>query len=590
MQLISEIEGRRRGRLRRARSATSATTARSTPASALRTIVMRDGLALLQAGAGIVADSVPAIEHQRVPQQDRSARRGDRGRRDGPVRAMSGRCRAVRRRAATGRARAQLLLVDNYDSFTYNLAHLFCEAGADVDVRRHDAVSEEEAEALAPTHLVISPGPGRPNEAGVSGALIRRFAGRIPVLGVCLGHQCLVEAYGGRVDRATRLMHGKVGSVRQIAADPLLDDLPEPFEAGRYHSLAALPPVPDELEVTAFDADGEIMAVRHRELAHLHGLQFHPESILTPDGDRIARRFLALAERAMIPSLLPRLLRGESLTEEEAQAVIGHVMDGDASEAQIAGLLVALRAKGESVAEIVGAARAMRTHAIAVAPRRTRPRRHLRHGRRRPADVQRLHDRRPRRGRRRSRRREARQPRRQLGLGLGGRAGGARRPARPPAERVAECIDEVGFGFLFAPAHHPAMRHAGPVRRSLGVRTIFNVLGPLTNPVGARRQLVGVFDEALVVPIAETLRALGSERALVVHGHDGLDELSPAGPSICADVTPGRRDRRHGRSRRAGTRAVAHRGARGRRRRDQRAAPARAARRRARPAPRRRRR
>jgi anthranilate synthase/aminodeoxychorismate synthase-like glutamine amidotransferase len=194
-----------------------------------------------------------------------------------------------------GPAAARLLLIDNYDSFTYNLAHLLCEAGADVDVRRHDAVSEEEAEQLAPTHLVISPGPGRPDEAGISGALIRRFAGRIPVLGVCLGHQCLVEAFGGRVDRATRLMHGKVGSVHQVAPDPLLDDLPDPFEAGRYHSLAALPPVPDELEITAFDADGEIMAVRHRELAHLHGLQFHPESILTPDGDRIARRFLALA-------------------------------------------------------------------------------------------------------------------------------------------------------------------------------------------------------------------------------------------------------------------------------------------------------
>jgi anthranilate phosphoribosyltransferase len=107
-----------------------------------------------------------------------------------------------------------------------------------------------------------------------------------------------------------------------------------------------------------------------------------------------------------------------------------------------------------------------------------------------------------------------------------------------PAARVAECIDEVGFGFLFAPAHHPAMRHAGPVRSSLGVRTIFNVLGPLTNPVGARRQLVGVFDEALVLPIAETLRELGSERALVVHGFEGLDELSPAGPSMCADASP----------------------------------------------------
>jgi anthranilate synthase/aminodeoxychorismate synthase-like glutamine amidotransferase len=195
-------------------------------------------------------------------------------------------------------AAAVLLLIDNYDSFTYNLALLFCEAGADVDVRRHDVVSEDEAEALAPTHLVISPGPGRPSEAGVSGALIRRFAGRIPVLGVCLGHQCLVEVFGGRVDRASRLMHGKVGSVRQIAPDALLDDLPEPFEAGRYHSLAALPPVPDELEVTALDADGEIMAVRHRSLRALHGVQFHPESILTPDGAQIAARFLALAEPA----------------------------------------------------------------------------------------------------------------------------------------------------------------------------------------------------------------------------------------------------------------------------------------------------
>jgi anthranilate phosphoribosyltransferase len=240
----------------------------------------------------------------------------------------------------------------------------------------------------------------------------------------------------------------------------------------------------------------------------------------------------------VIPALLPRLLRGESLTEAEAQAVIGHVMDGDASESQIAGLLIALRMKGESVAEIVGAARAMRTHAIAVAPRRTDLVDTCGTG----GDGLRTFN-------------------VSTAAGLvaaGAGAGVAKHGNRAvssasgsadvlealgvrvdlPAERVAECIDEVGFGFLFAPAHHPAMRHAAPVRRSLGVRTIFNVLGPLTNPVGARRQLVGVFDEALVLPIAETLRALGSERALVVHGSDGLDELSPCNPSTCADVTP----------------------------------------------------
>jgi anthranilate phosphoribosyltransferase len=240
----------------------------------------------------------------------------------------------------------------------------------------------------------------------------------------------------------------------------------------------------------------------------------------------------------MIPSLLPRLLRGESLTEEEAQAVIGHVMNGEASEAQIAGLLVALRAKGESVSEIVGAARAMRAHAIAVAPRRTDLVDTCGTG----GDGLRTFN-----------------VSTTAGLvAAGAGAGVAKHGNRAvssasgsadvlealgvrldlPAARVAECIDEVGFGFLFAPAHHPAMRHAGPVRSSLGVRTIFNVLGPLTNPVGARRQLVGVFDEALVLPIAETLRELGSERALVVHGFDGLDELSPAGPSTCADASP----------------------------------------------------
>ena len=191
-----------------------------------------------------------------------------------------------------------VLLVDNYDSFTYNLAHLLCEAGAVVDVRRHDAVTAEEAEALAPTHLVISPGPGRPSETGISAELIERFAGRVPVLGVCLGHQCIVEVYGGVVERARRLMHGKVGTVDRIGSDALLDGLADCFEAGRYHSLAAIEPLPEVLIATARDRDGEVMALRHRDIAHLHGVQFHPESVLTPAGEKIARNFLALAGAA----------------------------------------------------------------------------------------------------------------------------------------------------------------------------------------------------------------------------------------------------------------------------------------------------
>jgi anthranilate synthase/aminodeoxychorismate synthase-like glutamine amidotransferase len=192
----------------------------------------------------------------------------------------------------------RVLLIDNYDSFTYNLAHLLCESGAVVDVRRHDAVTPDEADALAPTHLVVSPGPGRPNEAGVSAALIERFAGRVPVLGVCLGHQCIVEVYGGVVERARRLMHGKVGTVDRIEPDTLLAGLPESFEAGRYHSLAAIEPLPEVLIATARDRDGEVMALRHRDIPHLHGVQFHPESVLTPVGVVIARNFLAMGSPA----------------------------------------------------------------------------------------------------------------------------------------------------------------------------------------------------------------------------------------------------------------------------------------------------
>ena len=192
----------------------------------------------------------------------------------------------------------RVLLIDNYDSFTYNLAHLLCESGAVVDVRRHDAVTPEQAEEAAPTHLVVSPGPGRPDEAGVSAVLIERFAGRVPVLGVCLGHQCIVEVYGGVVERARRLMHGKVGTVDQIEEDALLLGLPRSFEAGRYHSLAAIEPLPEALVATARDRDGEVMALRHRDIPHLHGVQFHPESVLTPAGDVIARNFLAMGSAA----------------------------------------------------------------------------------------------------------------------------------------------------------------------------------------------------------------------------------------------------------------------------------------------------
>jgi anthranilate synthase/aminodeoxychorismate synthase-like glutamine amidotransferase len=186
----------------------------------------------------------------------------------------------------------RLLLIDNYDSFTYNLVQAFLVLGAEVSVYRNDALTPAEAQSLAPTHLCISPGPGTPYDAGVSMDMVRAFAGRIPVLGVCLGHQSIVEVFGGKVVRAGRLMHGKTSLVRHDART-LFAGLPQPCEVGRYHSLIAAPAsLPAELEVSARTAEGEIMAVRHRTLA-VEGVQFHPESILTPEGPKLMRNFLA---------------------------------------------------------------------------------------------------------------------------------------------------------------------------------------------------------------------------------------------------------------------------------------------------------
>jgi anthranilate synthase/aminodeoxychorismate synthase-like glutamine amidotransferase len=188
----------------------------------------------------------------------------------------------------------RLLLIDNYDSFTYNLVQAFLVLGAEVIVRRNDAIDEAGALALAPTHLCISPGPGTPADAGVSLAMIRSFAPRIPVLGVCLGHQALVAAYGGEVVRNFRLMHGKTSLVSHDGSG-VFRGIASPFVAGRYHSLVAAPgSLPGELVVTARTAEGEIMGVRHQSLP-VEGVQFHPESVLTPDGDRLLGNFLTKA-------------------------------------------------------------------------------------------------------------------------------------------------------------------------------------------------------------------------------------------------------------------------------------------------------
>ena len=189
-----------------------------------------------------------------------------------------------------------MLLIDNYDSFTYNLVQAFAAHGAEVMVYRNDMISVAEGIALKPTHLVISPGPGRPENAGVSLQMIAAFAGKVPVLGVCLGHQSIVQQQGGEIVRAERLMHGKTSEISHDGKT-VFEGISQPFEVGRYHSLCAeIESLPDTLEVTAETDSGVIMGVRHKSL-QIEGVQFHPESVLTPEGDTLMTNFMRMQAR-----------------------------------------------------------------------------------------------------------------------------------------------------------------------------------------------------------------------------------------------------------------------------------------------------
>jgi len=463
-----------------------------------------------------------------------------------------------------------ILVIDNYDSFTYNLVQLLAALGAEVEVRRNDTITADEALAMRPSGIVVSPGPGTPDDAGISRDVIRAAADqRVPLLGVCLGHQSIAEVFGGAVCRSPRPVHGKTDEVTHDGTG-LFAGVPSPFTATRYHSLCVdLASVPTELEVQATTPDGVIMALRHTSLP-IHGLQFHPESVLTPEGAKLLANFLDLAgevplagEASGTPQVvaaaggstrasvgtaavvnvaqaIARVSAGDSLTEQVAHRVMGQIMDGEATPSQISALVVGMRMKGETVDEIVGFARAMREHATPVRPTvqgyidtcgTGGDGLHTfnistttafvvagagvpvaKHGNRAvssaagSADVL-----------------EA------LGIDIG-----------LDAADMARCIDEAGVGFLFAQSLHASMKHAAVPRREIGIRTVFNILGPLTNPAGAKRQLLGVYDPALAPVMAEVAGRLGAERVLVVHGHPGMDEVSSSGPTTIAEFSSDR--------------------------------------------------
>ncbi|MFW5976273.1 MAG: glutamine amidotransferase-related protein, partial [Alkalispirochaetaceae bacterium] len=250
-----------------------------------------------------------------------------------------------------------ILILDNYDSFTHNLYQQMSEITAEpVKVFRNDRVTLEQIEAMAPSRIIISPGPGRPEEAGISEALIRRFAGKVPILGVCLGHQAIAHAFGAEVVQAKRIVHGKCEAMDRDGRG-LFRSVSSPSTFTRYHSLAVKEEtIPDEFEITARSPDGEVMGIRHK-MQLLEGVQFHPESIASDAGKRLLSNFLHYHREPFVPShYLSRLLEGASLSQGEAANFMEDLTDGNLTAAQIAGFLVAINAKGITPEEIAGCA------------------------------------------------------------------------------------------------------------------------------------------------------------------------------------------------------------------------------------------
>ncbi len=445
-----------------------------------------------------------------------------------------------------------IVLLDNYDSFTYNLYQYIGELYPDIQVIRNDVITVEGLEQLKPEALIVSPGPGYPKDAGISLEAIRHFSGKIPILGVCLGHQSIAEAFGGKIVKASVLMHGKASKIRFQKDATLFRHLPEEVPCGRYHSLIVEDAsVPECLWVTARDTDGQIMGLEHKELP-IYGVQFHPESILTQAGKQILINFLNTIPGVSIPDVMQeppapkkalcpysnRLIEFQNLTQQEAAEAMDIIMSGQATEAQIAEFLTALRMKGETIDEISGLALGMRAKAnlvpdskdaidivgtggdlassfnisttasfvIAAAGVKV-----AKHGNRSvssksgAADVLEC-----------------------LGVKI-----------QSTPEQAKACLDTVGVSFLFAQSYHKSMRFVAPVRGQMGVRTVFNVLGPLTNPAQTDYIVLGVYEKKLLSVMAHVLIQIGIQRAMVVYGHDRLDEVSISDSTSVAEVRDG---------------------------------------------------
>ncbi|MGM7635087.1 bifunctional anthranilate synthase component II/anthranilate phosphoribosyltransferase [Bacillus sp. Hm123] len=423
-----------------------------------------------------------------------------------------------------------ILLIDNYDSFTYNLYQQIASLGKHVRVIRNDECTLEEIEKMAPEAIVLSPGPGTPKEAGICMEVVRSFYHRIPILGICLGHQAIAAAFGADIVQAKTIKHGKVSLIKHEGKD-LFSSFNGPLSVMRYHSLSIdQATLPQKLEVLAVSTDDEeIMAIRHKEYP-VYGLQFHPESIGTKAGSELVQQFFQQYRKEKnMKNYLLKLADQQALKEEEMMNAIEEILQDEATEGEIAAFLVALKSKGETVDEIASLVNVLRKNSLGTSKRFMNVMDNCGTG----GDGSQSFN------------ISTTSAFVLAGAGVkvakhGNRSVSSKTGSADVLEHLGISLDylegetdylleENGIAFLFAPHVHPKLKRVMKVRRDLKIPTIFNLIGPLTNPVELDTQLLGIYRRDMLDMMASVLDRLGRKRAVVINGAGFMDEASLAG-------------------------------------------------------------
>ncbi len=435
-----------------------------------------------------------------------------------------------------------LILIDNYDSFTHNIYQALGLLNKEVKILRNNITSIEEIEKLDPSHIIIGPGPKTPKEAGISLEIIAHFKGKIPILGICLGHQAIMAHFGMPIIRAKNIVHGKIQPLRHNAKG-LFRGVSPLTPIVRYHSLVGRKEdLPECLEVTATSPDDEIMAIEHKEL-NLFGLQFHPESIGSKEGLKILSNFLFYKRDATpTANFINRILNKHTLNYQEAYDLMDEITEGNLHDAQIGAFITALEMRGLDSNELAGFSDLLKAKSLAFPkPKQNEKRLDIvgtggsqyktfnvsslasltlasmginitKHGNRAAssqcgsADILEL-----------------------LGINI-----------EMPLSLLFKAYEKFHFAFCFAPRFHNALKNVAPARKALGFKSVFNLIGPLANPASSTHQLLGVYDPNLTPLMAKALQVSKIKRALVVSGQNGYDEISLTTPTQISELKDGK--------------------------------------------------